>query len=344
MLAARYYGEGDLRVEDVDRPVPSDDEVLVDLRAASICGSDVNYLNGKTDPANDPITLGHEGAGVVADVGTDVDSVSEGDRVAIHYIRSCGTCRPCSRGFDNRCRNRRSIGHHVDGTMAEAIAVPERSVLPLPESVPFSWGAIACCAVATGYHALQRAELRSGDAVAVFGAGGVGQHAVLWADFLGAGTVIAVDLLDHQLEAAREYGADVALNPERDDVLDRIAEETDGWGADVAVECSGAPAAMEQAVDAINGSNGYESGNVISVGIQAEEVSVGFGDVREGALKVSGDHTRSELAELLTLLGAGAVDLSPSITHEVSLADVPEGVETFRESGERIGRIVVDTS
>jgi len=344
MRAARYHGEEDLRIDDVDRPAPEADEVLVNLRAASLCGSDVNYLTGKTDPASSPITLGHEGAGVVDSVGDGVDHVTAGDRVVIHYVESCGTCRPCSRGNDNRCRNRQSVGHHVDGTFAEYIAVPERAVVTLPAGVSFAEGSVAGCAVSTAYHALQRADIDPGDTVVVFGAGGVGLHAVLWAESLGAGTTIAVDLADPQLDAAETYGADVTLNPERDDVLERVAAATDGWGADAAIECSGSSVAMAQAVDAINGDNGYESGTVVSVGIQTEDISVGFGDVREGQLRVSGDHRRSELMEVLTLLETGSVDISPTLTHEVALENLQEGVDLVREGEETVGRVVVDTS
>lgn len=344
MRAARYHGEEDLRIENMDRPDPSEGEVLVNLQAASLCGSDVNYLTGKTDPASNPITLGHEGAGVVESVGDSVNHVAAGDRVVIHYIESCGICRPCSRGNDNRCRNRKSVGHHVDGTFAEFIAVPERAVVPLPKDVSFAEGSVAGCAVSTAYHSLQRADIDPGDTVVVFGAGGVGLHAVLWADSLGAGTTVAVDLADPQLEAAEIYGADVTLNPERDDVLERIAATTDGWGADAAIECSGSSIAMAQAVNVINGANNYESGTVVSVGIQTEDISVGFGDVREGQLRVSGDHRRSELTEVLTLLETGSVDVSPTLTHEVTLENLQEGVDLVREDDERVGRVIVDTS
>ncbi|WP_114578621.1 zinc-binding dehydrogenase [Saliphagus sp. LR7] len=344
MRAARYYDKEDLRIKDVNQPDPQPDEVLVDLQAASLCGSDMNYLNGKTDPASDPITLGHEGAGIIDSVGDGVNHVAAGDRVVIHYIESCGTCRPCSRGNDNRCRNRQSIGHHVDGTFAEYIAVPERAVVPLPEAVSFAEGSVAGCAVSTAYHAFQRAEIDPGDTVVVFGAGGVGLHSVLWADSLGAGTIVAVDLADPQLDGAEAYGADVTLNPERDDILKRIADETDGWGADAAIECSGSPVAMEQAVDAINGKNGYESGTVVSVGIQTEDISVEFGDVREGQLRVSGDHRRSELIEVLTTLATGTVDISPTLTHEVALENLQDGVDLVREGDEWIGRVVVNTT
>jgi len=345
MLAARFYdGDDSMTLEDVPEPEPAPDEALVDLRAASLCGSDHNYLTGKTTPGNTPITLGHEGAGVVTETGSEVTHLEVGDRVVVHYIRSCGNCEPCQEGFDNRCRNRRSVGHHVDGTFAESIAVPERSLCPLPGEIPFGWGSIAGCAVSTGYHAVARSGLSSGDIAVVFGVGGVGLHAVLWANHRGAATIVAVDPSDPQLEAAVAYGADVTLDPEHDDVLDRVAAVTDGWGADVALECSGSPAAMETAVDAVNGDNGYESGSVVSVGVQTEPVAVGFDDVREGQFRVSGDHTRAELTEIVRLLATGAVDIGDSITHRVALEEIHDGVALMDDPAERVGRIVVDTT
>lgn len=342
MQAARYYGEDDLRLESVPKPTIGPGEVLVNLQAASICGSDINYLTGKTDPATEPVTLGHEGAGIVEAVGPGVETVTQDDRVVIHYVQSCGGCRPCNEGNDNRCRHRNSIGHHVDGTFAEYIAVPERAVLPLPDEVSFGEGSITGCAVSTGYHAVHVADVRPGDCVVVFGAGGVGLHAILWASRLGAGTTVAVDLDDRQLEAAAEYGADVLVNPDTDDVTDRVLEVTDGWGANASIECSGSPQAMAQAIDVLTGQTHYESGTAVSVGIQTEPMSVEYTDIREGQLRVSGDHNRAELGEILRLLSRGAVDVSPTITHEVPLEDIHAGVETVMARDEQVGRVIVD--
>lgn len=345
MQAARFHeGADELSLEAIDRPAVGPTDVLVDLEAASFCGSDLNYLKGKTEPGNVPITLGHEGAGVVAETGEAVSYVDESDRVVVHYIESCGHCTPCLEGNDNRCRNRQSIGHHVDGTFAEYIAVPERCVLQIPETISFENASIAGCAVSTAYHAVERGDVSTSDDVVVFGIGGVGLHAVLWAAFRGADRVVAVDLSDPQLEAAREYGATVTLNPERDDVLDRIDDLTDGWGADVALECSGSPIAMEQAVESVGAKHGYETGNVVSVGIQTEDIEVGFGDVREGSLSVSGDHTRSDLDEITDLLESDRVNLSTSITHSLALEDINDAIPLMTDSEERVGRIAIDTS
>jgi 2-desacetyl-2-hydroxyethyl bacteriochlorophyllide A dehydrogenase len=345
MRAVRFHEPGEpFAVEDVPRPTPGPDEVLVEIRAASVCGSDVHYRTGGGDfaPSTAPLTLGHEGAGVVAEAGEHVTGPAVGDRVVVNYVESCGDCRPCLRGNDNRCRERVSVGHDVPGTFAEYVAVPARSALALPEDVPFEWGSVAACAVATAYHALRRARIEPGDAVAVFGVGGVGQHAVMWADFLGAGSVIAIDPVAAKLEAAADRGADVTLDPTEDDVLAAVADATDGRGVDVAVECSGSTAAIEQAIDSVNGDNKYESGTVVSVGLQEEPMEVEYWGLREGQLLVSGDHTREELRRILDLAGRGRIDLSPSISHRMGLAEANDAIDLLVENEGRVGRIVLE--
>jgi alcohol dehydrogenase len=157
-------------------------------------------------------------------------------------------------------------------------------------------------------------------------------------------SLAAVDLSDPQLEAAREYGADVTLNPERDDVSARIEALTDGWGADVALECSGSTEAMQQALEVVGAKHGYETGTVVSIGIQTDPIEVGYSDIREGSLSVSGDHTRSELADIFELLGSGRVDISPSITHRLPLTDINDAIPLMTDTDERVGRIVIDTT
>ncbi len=269
MLAARFVEAGKpFAVETIDVPAIDADEVLVAIKAAGICGTDVHYHTGEFAPYVIPLTLGHEGAGVVTEVGEKVTHLAVGDHVVIHYIISCGQCKPCLQGQDNQCRRRQSIGSHVDGTFAEYIKVPARSALKMADHVPFEWGAIAACAVSTPYHALTIAGLKAGDTALVFGVGGVGLHAVMWAKVLGAKTVLAVDLIDSKLEEAQRYGADIIVNAAREDVTEAVNRATDGWGVDVAIECAGSPTAMAQAIKAIKGKNRYATGTAVSVGLQ----------------------------------------------------------------------------
>lgn len=328
-------------VEGIDVPDVGISEVLIETRAASLCGSDLEVLIGEGSPRFEyPLIIGHEGAGEIVDTGGGVSRLTEGDPVAIHYPTTCDRCKHCLAGRDNRCPNRESIGTHRDGTFAEYITVPARNALEL-DGVPYEWGSVASCAVSTGYHAVSIAEVSHGDSVIIFGAGGVGLHAVQWADSFGASTVIAADVADEKLPLAREFGADVTVNPACEDLDALVAEETNGTGTDAAIECSGASAAIEDAIAAINGDNRYASGSVVSVGLQTEPISANYWDLREGSLAVSGDHTRAELRRILELLRDEEVDLSRSITHRFALEDVFDAVSLLTDGNEPVGRIVL---
>ncbi len=343
MLAARFKKPGDnFSVEEVDVPSIGPDDVLVEIKAAGICGSDVHYKKGDASPSRIPLTLGHEGAGIVRSVGSNVSNVRNGDHVIVHYVISCGNCKPCLQGFDNRCRNRISIGHDVDGVFAEFIKIPSRNALKMANHIPFEWGAITACAVSTAFHAVKRSGLKKSDTVAVFGIGGVGIHAVMWAKFFGAGRVIAVDIVDSKLEAASEYGADVVVNSARQDVLEVIGRETEDWGADVTIECSGSAEAMKQAIKAIKGKDLFETGTVVSVGLQTKPFEFEYWNLREGWATVSGDHTRFDLYQIIKLIEAGRIDLSKSVTHEISLKEINEGVDLIESRKEHVERIVIN--
>jgi propanol-preferring alcohol dehydrogenase len=343
MLAARFKEPGkDFSIEEINLPTIGSDDVLVEIKAAGICGSDVHYRKGHFAPRKIPLTLGHEGSGVVKDKGENVSNIRIGDHVVVHYVISCGNCLPCLQGFDNRCRNRKSIGADVDGTFAEFITVPSRSVLKMPYHVPFEWGAISACAISTAFHAIKKADIKKSDTVVIFGTGGVGVHTVMWAKFFGAGKVIAIDLVESKLETARAYGADITVNPTYKDVLDAIMKETDGWGADVAVECSGSAKAIKQAFRVIKGKNRFESGTVVSVGLQTEPFQVKYWNLREGWLSVSGDHTRHELYQIIKLMANKRINLSKSITHCIPLQDINKGVDQIENRKEHVIRVIVD--
>ena len=342
MLAARITKPGvGFDITEVDVPRVGAGEVLVEIKAAGVCGTDLHYSRGEFLPPL-PRTFGHEGAGVVKEVGSGVTDVKVGDRVAIHYVISCGVCKHCMMGNDNRCRRRISIGHDVDGFFAEFVKVPARNAVPIAPNVPFEWAALTGCAVSTAYHAVTISGLRRSDTAIVFGAGGVGLHAVMWARFFGAGKVISVDLVDSKLRAAKNYGADVTVNPSKEDVLEVVKRETDGWGVDAAIECSGSHAAMEQAIKAAKGKNAYETGSIVSVGLQTKPFEANFMGLREGRLMVSGDHNREELVEILRLEETGRVNLSQSVTKHISLGQINDAVNLLATHQEGVERTVID--
>ena len=342
MKAFRFYEpEVPWKLEEIPTPTIGDDDVLVKVKATGICGSDLHYKHGRMKPGKIPITPGHEVAGVVEEIGSRVKNVNVGDRICVHYIISCGDCVHCSQGNDNRCRNRRSIGHHVDGGFAEYIAIPARNAFKLPEEILFEQGAIIGCAVSTAFHALRVGELQPGDTVAVFGLGGVGMHAIAWARAFGASKIIGVDIVDFKLRLAKEFGADFTINAAEEDPVKEIRYLTDDLGVDVSLEVAGTKEAMEYAILSACESN-YASGKVVSVAAQFQPIRIeGMRILREGALRKSGDHTRDDLRRVIELVKAKRIDLSKSITHKLPFDELNRGLEILDEKKEDVLRIVL---
>jgi len=340
--AFRFYEpEVPWKLEEAPTPSIGDSDVLVKIKASGICGTDLHYKHGRMKPKKIPTILGHEIAGVVEEIESKVRNVSVGDRVCVHYIISCGDCVHCNQENDNRCRNRRSIGHHVDGGFAEYISIPSRNAFKLPDEIPFEQGAIIGCAVSTAFHALRVGEFQPGDTVAVFGLGGVGMHIVAWARVLGASKIIGVDIVDFKLRLAKEFGADYTINAMEEDPVKEIRYLTDDLGVDVSLEVAGTEKTMEYAILSACESN-YASGRVVSVAAQFHPIKIeGMRTLREGVLRKSGDHTRDELRRVIELVKAKRIDLSKSITHKLPFHELNRGLEILDEKKENVLKIVI---
>ena len=200
MKAVRMIGVGrPLQMQDVPVPAVGERDILVRVRAAGICHSDAHYRAGKSPVRPLPMTLGHEIAGVVEQVGMQVASVKAGDRVCLHYNITCGDCYHCSTGNEQFCGKGLMLGHYTHGGYAEYIAVPARNAIPLPDEIPFEQGATLMCASATSFHALRKSRLKAGESAAIFGIGGLGLSAIQLAKAFGALEVYAVDINEDKL-------------------------------------------------------------------------------------------------------------------------------------------------
>jgi len=193
------------------------------------------------------LTLGHEVAGVVEKAGAQVANVKAGDRVCLHYLVTCGDCAYCSRGNEQFCVKGKMIGKHRDGGYAEHILMPARSVVILPDEIPFEQGAALMCSSSTCFHALRKARMQPGETVSIFGAGGLGMSAIQLAQAMGALEVYAVDIVEAKLELAERYGA-IPVNAAQTDPVAEIRRLTNGRGVDVALELVGLPQTMRQAM------------------------------------------------------------------------------------------------
>ena len=225
-----------LELEERFLPEPSGSEVLLRVRAAGVCGTDVKLFHGKNPRLKPPIVLGHEFAGEVAAVGPDVLRRQVGDRAVVYMYMSCGQCDYCLTGRENLCSNRRGFfGFDRDGGFAEYALIPEANVVLLPEGIPFEEAAILGDAVATSWHAVRtQADVRPAQTLVVVGLGGLGLHAIQCGRACGA-QVIAVDSVQSKLNMATENGAQYALNASSGDFVQEVRAITGGKGADAVV-------------------------------------------------------------------------------------------------------------
>lgn len=342
MKAARLVKPSqELEIDNVKVPEPAGDEVLMEVRACGICGTDLHLaVEGDIPTAFTPITLGHEAAGEVVQTGQGVRSIEEGDRVAMYPAATCGYCRFCRRGRQSLCENSKVYGMQRDGALAEYVTVPARSVVPLSENVDFDIGAIVTDGVATPFHALRtRANLRPGEEVGVFGCGGLGTHAIMLARLMGASKVIAVDTEPAALKRASRVGADLTLNPEKQNVAQRIGEEVEGHGLDLAVECVGLSETVELSLRCLD-----KGGRtvVIGVGPPSPELPPLLSFVgNEKQVIGSFGMDRRDIKDLLTLVSQNRLDLSDSVTTHYSLENVNKALKHLSSSRGEVVRIVV---
>jgi len=316
MKAVRLVEIGEpVKLQEVPLPVMGPQDVLVRIKAAGICRSDVHYRAGTSPVGALPRTLGHEVAGIVEETGHQVTNVRIGDRVCLHYLLTCKQCQYCRSGNEHLCIQGRMIGKHIDGGYAEYIASPACNAIALGD-VPFEQGAILMCSSSTSFHALRKARLQAGETVAVFGAGGLGMSAIQLANAMGAAQVYAIDINDGKLNLAQSYGA-IPIDAIRSDPVAEIRLLTGGRGVDVAVEVIGLKTAMEQAVRSV-----AALGRAVLVGITDRPFEIdSYRDLLPGEAEVIGSahHLLWESQVLVRFLQQGRLDLSKVVTRSIPL-------------------------
>jgi propanol-preferring alcohol dehydrogenase len=317
MKAVRMIAPGQpLQEQDVAVPSLAAGQILVRVRAAGICHSDVHYRAGRSPVKPLPLTLGHEVSGVVEAVGDGVRGVKPGARVCLHYLVTCGDCRYCAAGNEQFCPTGKMLGHHTDGGYAEYIAVPERNAIPLPDAISFEQGATLMCASATAFHALRKSRLAAGETVAVYGVGGLGMSAIQLARAFGALEVFAVDVNPRKLALAEKHGAIPITAAEKDPVAE-IRARTGGRGVDVALELIGLPKTMHQAITSL-----AILGRAVLVGITDQPLPIDtYREVLgpEAEIIGSNDHLLQELPLLIEFARRGILDLTNVVSRSVPL-------------------------
>jgi L-iditol 2-dehydrogenase len=312
-----------LEIAELPDPEPGPHEVLVRVKACGICGSDVHGYDGHTGRRIPPLVMGHEASGTVAAAGTNVRRFGPGDRVTFDSTVYCGDCFYCRRGEVNLCDNRNVLGvscgdYRRHGAFAEFVAVPERIVYRLPESLSFEQAALIE-SVSIAVHAVNRTPRRIGDAVVVVGAGMIGQLVVQTMRHAGCGKLIAIDLEDSKLEMASKFGADLGINAGAPDLRERILDATQGRGADVAFEAVGADAPFNTAVASLR-----KGGILTLIGNLSPKVELPLQQIVTREITMFGSCASSgEYPACIDLLARGAIDVRPFMSACAPLAEGP---------------------
>jgi S-(hydroxymethyl)glutathione dehydrogenase / alcohol dehydrogenase len=358
MRAAVLRNTGDDKLEvrdDVGLVEVGPGQVKVDIQATGVCHSDLSAMTGVI-PQPAPFVPGHEGAGIVAEVGEGVTSVAPGDHVIVAWSPPCGSCAFCiDRKQPNLCSNLQMatmgatnfllegapmFGMAGAGTFSESVILAEQGVVKIGDDIPFEIASLVGCGVMTGVGAaLNTAKVAPGSSVVVFGCGGVGISAIQGARVAGAAEIVAVDLVDHKLEDAQRFGATQAVKP---DDLDGVkASVTGGDGFDYAFEAIGLPATMRAAYDATR-----RGGTTCVIGVGGMDQMVSFSAFElfyneknlVGSYYGSAD-VRSDFDRMLRLWKTGRLDLQGMISRKLGLEDVNEAIADLK-AGEVIRQVI----
>jgi alcohol dehydrogenase len=331
-----YHGPGDKRWEDVPEPQLVDDtDAIVRVDAVTICGTDLHILKGDVPTVTEGRILGHEAVGTVEEVGAGVKNVSVGDRVLVSCITACGRCDYCRTGSYSQCLGGGGwiLGHLIDGTQAEKVRVPfaDTSTHPVPVGVDDEQLLMLADILPTGFEVgVLNGRVQPGSVVAVVGAGPIGLAAMQGAQLFGPSHIIAIDLEDSRLEAAKQFGADVTINNSSDDPVEKVMEMTDGLGADVVIEAVGYPATFELCTELVR-----PGGCVANVGVHGEPATLHLEKLWiKNVTITTGLVDTSSTPKLLKLIAAGRIDPSPFVTHRFDMADFLEAYDVFTRAGE----------
>ena len=329
-----------------------DIQVIIRVKACGLCGTDLHQIAGTAKVHRLPITLGHEIAGVVEDVGraiaggrVGVPTYEPGDRVAMNNVIWCGECWPCLRGRYNFCHNALFFGRDVDGGLAEYVKVPARNLARLPSNVSFEEGAVLGCAVTTAYHALRIGRIGQADSVVVWGLGGVGLSLVQLARELSAAyPLIAVDVQEEKVRLAAELGVDFAVNATERDPVQAIKEVTHGEGADAVYDTAGIDHVTPDG-ELVTLASVCPGGRLIGVATFGAPVTIEPHDdlgVFEKSFTGSCGNLPDELDHLIQVVaGRRRLDLRKLITQMINLEQANKIIETWREGKELVIRPVV---
>jgi len=326
MKRAIFDGTPELKLVDVEKPVPHKGEVLIKVDSCTVCGTDVHILDGN-QPADVGVALGHEFSGYVDAVGEGVHVCEVGDLVTVEPHIFCGACKFCRVGKQHLCLNKIAFGVHRDGGFQQYVSIPQEAVYVAPKGMTPEQAAlcepISCC-----IHGIDRVGIHSGDEVAIFGGGVISLILIRLCKLAGATKIIVSEPVEARRKAALENGADYVINPKEEEVRIRISELTGGLGPDVVIEASGNPVAAKSAVEVAG-----RCGRIMFFGIVPPGVEIGISpnEIFKRELTIVGS-VINPYTHYRAVQVAKTIDADSLITHRYPLSQINEAMEAARHS------------
>ncbi|RCK53660.1 alcohol dehydrogenase [Thalassospira profundimaris] len=330
MKALTYQGPGKKGWVEKEKPgIQKPTDVIVKITKTTICGTDLHILKGDVPAVTEGRTLGHEGVGVVEEVGSAVRNFKKGDAVLISCITSCGSCPNCKRQLYSHCSDGGWIlGHLIDGTQAEYVRIPhgDNSLYPIPEGADEEALVMLSDILPTGFEiGVLAGQVKPGDSIAIVGAGPVGMAVLLTAQFYSPGRIIMIDTDEARLEMARQFGATDTLTVGKDDVIASVMDMTDGLGVDVAIEAVGVPATFDTCQKIVSA-----GGNIANVGVHGTAVDLHIEELWIKNINISmGLVNTNTTPMLMKTLQSGKVKPEQLITHRFKLGEIEQAYEVF---------------
>lgn len=337
MKAVRLTGTEQVELIEQPVPEPEPDEVVIAVEQRGICGSDIHAYHGRHPFVHPPVVLGHEFAGRIARVGSDVKGFSEGERVTVEPSLVCGECYNCRIGRYNICDNLQVIGCQTDGGFADYAAVPAAKTIPIPDNMTMAQGAMVE-PLAVAYHALRVAGFESGMRVVVLGAGTIGLCTLLALRERGAACIVVTDVLGQKLERASNLGADLVLRGDAEDAVEKTRSFL-GRRADVVFDCVTNKTSIAQAIALAE-----KGGQVIVEGVPGGEVPVPLHLVQDREIELKGTlmYLREDYEAAIDAISGGRADVDALITDRFPLDRVADAFERIDAAPAEVVKVQIE--
>src|ERR1700712_5079718 len=333
MKALVYHGPGKIEWEEKPKPsIVDSSDALIKIYKTTICGTDLHIMKGDVPEVTDGRILGHEGVGIIEEVGTAVTNFKKGDRVLISCISSCGKCDYCKKGMYSHCEKGGWIlGHLIDGTQAEFVRIPhaDNSLYPIPAGADEEALVMLSDILPTGFECgVLNGQVKPGDTIAIVGAGPVGMAALLTAQFYTPAEIIVIDQDDNRLEVARTFGATHTINSAKENAIEKVMALTGGKGVDTAIEAGGVPPTFELCEEII-----AAGGRIANIGVHGKSVSLHLEKLWDRNITITTRLVDTVTTPMLfKTVQSKKIEPKKLITHRFKLDQMIEAYDTFEHA------------